>query len=131
MIKFGCPTCGNSLSAPEHKSGSLSTCPACGQMVQVPAIEGGGEKPGVKPRREGMRAFWALVRFFLWGLVFAGLILTVANYFLEIEKKAKDDQLFFALQTLIYILGGYYLARTFDDSTKSLEELCARLRRKR
>lgn len=127
MIKFACPTCGNSLSAPEHKSGSLSSCPACAQMVQVPVVEG-SETPR---RREGSRAFFALMRFFLWGLCSASVAISVAGYFLESDRQAQAlEKTAFGLQSLVYVLGAYFIARTFDDSTKSLEELCARLRRR-
>jgi hypothetical protein len=128
MIKFACPTCGNSLSAHENKSGSLSSCPGCGQMVQVPVVEG-SETPR---RREGSRAFFALLRFFLWGLCFASVALSVVAYYLEHEKPREPlEKTLFALQSLVYVLGSYFIARTFDDTTKSLEELCARLRRKK
>jgi uncharacterized paraquat-inducible protein A len=128
MIKFACPTCGNSLSAPENKSGSLSSCPACAQMVQVPVVEG-SDTPR---RREGSRAFFALLRFFLWGLCFAAVVIAVVNYYLEHERHRELlDKTLFALQSLVFVLGSYFIARTFDDSTKSLEELCARLRRKK
>jgi hypothetical protein len=127
MIKFACPTCGNSLSAPEHKSGSLSSCPACAQMVQVP-VAAGSDAPR---RREGSRAFFALVRFFLWGLCFASVGIAVVAYYLEHERPREPlEKTLFALQSLVYVLGSYFIARTFDDTTKSLEELCARLRRR-
>lgn len=129
MIKFACPTCGNVLSAPSRKGGKLCSCPACGQMVEIPAPAGG---PAKKPRREGTRAFWALCRFFLWGICFAAVVLAAANYFVDFDKKADfNGRILLSVQSLIWILGSYYLARTFDDSTKSLEELCARLRRRR
>lgn len=128
MIKFACPTCGNSLTAPENKSGSLSSCPACAQMVQVPVVEG-SETPR---RREGSRAFFALVRFFLWGLCFAAVGIAVVAFYLEHDRpKEQIDKTLFALQSLVYVLGPYFIARTFDDTTKSLEELCARVRRKK
>ncbi len=129
MIKFACPTCGNVLSSSSRKAGSLCSCPACGQMVEIPAPEGGAAK---KPRREGMRAFWALCRFFLWGVCFAAVVLSVVGYFVNLDKKTDfHDRMLLSVQSLIWVLGSYYLARTFDDSTKSLEELCARLRRRR
>ena len=125
MIKFACPTCGNSLSAPENKSGSLSTCPACAQMVQVPVVEG-SDAPR---RREGSRAFFALMRFFLWGLCFASVAISVVAYFLDHDRgKDQIEKTFFALQSLVFVLGAYFIARTFEDTSKSLEELCARLR---
>jgi len=127
MIKFACPTCGNSLSAPDNKSGSLKSCPACAQMVQVPVVEG-SEAPR---RREGSRAFFALLRFFLWGLCFAAVAIAVVNYYLEHERHRELlDKTLFALQSLVFVLGSYFIARTFEDTTKSLEELCARLRRR-
>ena len=129
MIQFACPTCGNSLSSPTRKAGKLLKCPACAQLIQVPEPEGG---PAKKPRRESLRAFWALVRFFLWGICFAAVVLSVVAYFVEFDKKVDfNDKVLFSVQSLIWVLGSYYLARTFDDSTKSLEELCARLRRRR
>jgi hypothetical protein len=125
MIKFACPTCGNSLSAPENKSGSLSTCPACAQMVQVPVVEG-SDAPR---RREGSRAFFALMRFFLWGLCFASVAISVVAYFLDHDRgKDQIEKTFLALQSLVFVLGAYFIARTFEDTSKSLEELCARLR---
>jgi hypothetical protein len=130
MIKFACPQCGNGLSAPENKAGSLSNCPACASMVQVPAPQAGGDSP--PRRRETLRAFWALVRLFLWGVCFAVVLLAVVSYFLEFEKKIDDIQkVILTAQHLVYILGAYYVARTFEDTTKSLEELCARIRRRR
>jgi hypothetical protein len=128
MIRFVCPTCGNSLSAPSNKGGSLSSCPACNQMVQVPTAE----EPEPKPRREGMRIFLALFRLFLWGICFAAIILAVASYVVEIGGKVEpQEKVTLAVQSLVWIFAPYYLARTFDDSTKSLEELCARMRRKK
>ena len=51
---------------------------------------------------------------------------------IEFDKKVDfNEKIMFSVQSLIWVLGSYYLARTFDDSTKSLEELCARLRRRR
>ena len=95
----------------------------------MPEPEGG---PAKKPRPEGIRAFWALVRFFLWGVCFAAVVLSVVAYFVDFDKKVDfNDKILFSVQSLIWVLGSYYLARTFDDSTKSLEELCARLRRRR
>jgi hypothetical protein len=37
MIRFACPSCGFSLSAPEDCAGRSSKCRACGQAFQVPA----------------------------------------------------------------------------------------------
>src|SRR5262245_5076840 len=98
MIKFACPTCGHSLSAPENKSGSLSSCPACAQMVQVPVVEG-SETPR---RREGSRAFFALMRFFLWGICLASVVISVIGYFLESERKHDfNERVAFGLQSLV------------------------------
>jgi hypothetical protein len=80
----------------------------------------------------GMRAFLALFRFFLWGICLAAIVTSVLAYFQEI--KYKDDsaaKTAFAVQALVWIFSSYFVARTFDLSTKSLEELCARLRRRR
>lgn len=35
MIRFACPTCGNSLSAPDESAGKIGKC-SCGQRVRVP-----------------------------------------------------------------------------------------------
>src|SRR5262245_60729369 len=37
MIRFACPGCNKVLKAPENKVGAKSSCPYCGQRVQVPA----------------------------------------------------------------------------------------------
>ena len=64
----------------------------------------------------------------LWRL----LAISVVGFFLENERKTEGlERTSFALQSLVYVLGAYFIARTFDDSTKSLEELCARLRKKK
>lgn len=36
MIRFSCPTCGKSLSAPPEKIGAKANCPQCNQRVQIP-----------------------------------------------------------------------------------------------
>jgi len=144
MIRFTCPTCGNALTAKSNKVGSVATCPACNQMVQVPPGAagggapksgggggGGGEDEG-RGRREGMRPFWALVRFFLWGICFAAVVLSVVSYFVEIDRKTEPlEKTMVSVQALIYILGSYYLARTFQDASKSFDELVLRLRSKK
>jgi hypothetical protein len=133
MIKFACPSCGAGMSAPSNKAGSLANCPGCGQMVQIPAGDASaGSDRERRRRREGPRAFFALVRLFLWGVCFAAIVLSVAAYFMEIEKKIQPiDKAVWSAQALVWIMGSYFLARAFDDSTKSLEELCARLRGRR
>ncbi len=135
MIRFLCPTCGHSLRASSKKAGSVSSCPSCNQMVQVPAAVPSSKSataPVVRSRREGMGPFWALLRLSLWGLCFLVVVLSVVYYFTEIEKKVDSlEKALVSVQALIYILGSYYLARTFEDSTKSLEELMIRLRRRK
>jgi hypothetical protein len=97
--------------------------------VQIPASHGSDAPPR---RRESLRAFWALVRLFLWGVCFAAVLMSVVTYFLEVEKKVDENaKVLFTAQILVYILGAYYIARTFEDATKSLEELWARIRRRR
>jgi DNA-directed RNA polymerase subunit RPC12/RpoP len=45
MIRFQCPTCKAVLSAPDEKAHARSSCPRCGQRVQIPS------NPTTKPRR--------------------------------------------------------------------------------
>jgi hypothetical protein len=124
------------ITSPDDKSGEVDPCPSCGQLVQVPAVEYSGEDPAEQRRRrrqrEGMRAFLALIRFFLWGLCLAAVVISVLNYFQQFEREAGDPRkTALALQALVYVSGAYFIARTFDMSTKSLEELCGRMFRRR
>jgi hypothetical protein len=132
MIKFACPACNTHITAPDDKGGEVDPCPSCGQLVQVPVLNGYDDPAELRRRRrqrEGMRAFLALIRFFLWGLCLAAIVTSVIAFFQEIEHRidypAKTS---LATQALVWILGAYFTARTFDLSTKSLEELCGRLR---
>ncbi len=36
MIRFACPTCNTTISAPDDKAGGKGPCPKCGQRVQIP-----------------------------------------------------------------------------------------------
>ena len=132
MIQFGCPGCNTLLQAPERKAGKVQPCSGCGAMVQVPANP--DNPPRVRPRRETWRAFWALCRFFLWGICLAAVIVSVLTYFDQMEHQKPTDnthKLAIVAQALFWIFSAYFVAKTFDSSTKSLEELCGRLRRRR
>jgi len=136
MIRFSCPACSTVISAPIRKSGTVDPCPNCAQLVQVPPPDEAAyadlEQRKAKKRREGMRAFLALFRFFLWSTCFAAVALAVVNFFMEYGRY--DDppaKTAFALQMIVFVAGFYFVARTFDLATKSLEELCARFRGKR
>ncbi len=39
MIAFPCPTCQNTLKAPEEKIGARTMCPHCRSAVQVPGTD--------------------------------------------------------------------------------------------
>jgi len=131
MIRFACPACAAIVTAPSNKVGAVNPCPSCGQMVQVPEDPEKEEK-ATRRRREGPRAFLALLRLFLWGLCLAAVIVSLTYFFQDIHRERDDAaKTAFAVQALVWILGSYYAAQTFDSATKSLEELCARFRRKR
>jgi hypothetical protein len=134
MIRFACPVCNTHITAPDNKAGTVDPCPSCGQLVQVPVPEYLGddlETRRLKRQREGMRAFLALIRFFLWGLCLAVIVITVLNYFQQYDREADyPAKTALALQGLVYVSGAYFIARTFDLSTKSLEELCGRMFRR-
>jgi hypothetical protein len=136
MIRFACPACNKVMTAPIKQSGEVNPCAGCGQMVQVPppdqAAYEDDERRKLKRQREGMRAFLALMRFFLWGVCLAIVVTSVIAFFQEIVHK--DDypaKTAFGVQALVWIFSAYLVARTFDSTTKSLEELCARFRGKR
>jgi hypothetical protein len=143
-IRFACPTCGTALAVSSKQAGQVMSCTSCKQLVQVPQPpprthkssrrSGGGKGPVMvrSPRREGMGAFWALCRLSLWGVCFAGILLGLGYYLSEIGSKERtDEKMVLSLQTLVWLFGAYYIARTFDDSTKSLHELIARMRRRK
>lgn len=79
-----------------------------------------------------MRLFLALCRLFVWGVSLALVLMSVAAFFLEIERKddppAKGS---YALQAVVWILSAYFLARTFDLFSRNLEDFYSRLRRRR
>jgi hypothetical protein len=138
MIRFACPTCNGIITTSSKKAGSVKACPGCGQMVQVPdevAIEEkpgrtSGEKPALGSRRgNGLKVFWALVRISLWGVCFGAIVLGFVNFFVE-SPKGRDDQqkIEIAARALVWLVGPFYLARTFESSTKSFEELVQRIR---
>jgi hypothetical protein len=132
MIRFACPACSTHITAPDDKGGEVDPCPSCGQLVQVPVLDehdDPAERRRLRRQREGMRAFMALIRFFLWGVCLAAIVTSIVAFFQEIERK--DDypaKTALATQALVWIFSAYFVARTFDLSTKSLEELCGRLR---
>lgn len=131
MIRFACPSCDTHITAPDDKGGAVDPCPSCGQLVQVPG--NGYDDPTAQRRlrrqREGMRAFLALIRFFLWAVCLAAIITSVVAFFQQIEhEKDFPAKTAWSVQALVWIFSFYFVARTFDLSTKSLEELCGRMR---
>jgi DNA-directed RNA polymerase subunit M/transcription elongation factor TFIIS len=144
MIRFACPTCNGVISTSSKRAGTVKACPGCGQMVQVPAAaEFKQEKPEKKKaaaptskptpvrRGGGMRTFWTLVRLFLWGGCFGAVVLGVVSYFAEYAKASVDQaKIEIAARALVWIIGPFYLARTFESASKSFEELLQRFRRK-
>jgi len=135
MIRFACPACDQVMSAPLRQSGQVKPCPACGQSVQVPPPDDAAYEDEayrrVKRQREGMRAFLALIRLFLWGICFAAVVTSVVNYFLELERRTGPARTEFAITSSVFIISAYFVARTFDLMTRSLEDLCARFRRRK
>jgi hypothetical protein len=121
----------------------MVACSGCKQPVQVPVVPrsaGASRKtsPTARPSvrlkspNEGSRTFWALCRLFIWGICLAGVGISILYYLTELGNVTKNDEKqLLALQSLVFLFGVYYLARSFDDSTKSLEELFARLRRRK
>src|SRR5436309_13256576 len=91
MIRFACPACDQVMSAPMRQSRQVKPCPSCGQSVQVPPPDEAAyedeARRRVKRQREGMRAFLALIRLFLWGICFAAIVTSVISYFLELERR--------------------------------------------
>jgi hypothetical protein len=144
MIRFACPTCNGVISTSSKRAGAVKACPGCGQMVQVPDAAAfqqekpqkkkaaAAAKPGVVRRRGGgFRTFWTLVRLFLWTACFGAIILGVVSYFVENPKAyGAVDKTELAARTLVWLVGPFYLARTFESSSKSFEELVQRFRRK-
>jgi HEAT repeat protein len=39
MIRFACPKCDTSLKSSEDKAGTKTTCPRCGERLQVPSVD--------------------------------------------------------------------------------------------
>lgn len=121
-----------------NQGGSVTSCPHCKQLVQVPQMRVPETKvkptPGAttsgKAKREG-RAFWALCRLSLWGISFAVMSLSIGSYVLQIggsDTAAERSAL--TLQALFFVLAAFYFARTFDSVSKSFEELRTRLGKK-
>ncbi len=123
------------MAAPIKQSGQVIPCPDCGQKVQVPPPDQAAfeeeELRRVRRQREGMRAFLALIRLFLWGICFAGVVTAVISYYLELQRKQGPERQTFAIESSVFIIAAYFVARTFDLMTRSLEDLCARFRRRR
>jgi hypothetical protein len=113
------------MAAPIKQSGQVIPCPSCKQKVQVPPADEAAyedeELRRVRRQREGMRAFLALIRLFLWGICF----------YLELQRKQGQERQNFAVESTVFIIAAYFVARTFDLMTRSLEDLCARFRRRR
>lgn len=79
-----------------------------------------------------MRAFLSLIRLFLWGICFVGVLTAVIGFYLELQRKqGYQERIEFATVYSVFIIGAYFVARTFDLMTRSLEDLCARFRRRR
>jgi hypothetical protein len=136
MIRFGCPACEQVMSAPIKQTGKVIPCPSCGQKVQVPPPDEAAYEEEdlrrVRRQREGMRAFLSLIRLFLWGICFAGILTAVIGYYLELQRKqGYQERTEFAIVYTVFIIGSYFVARTFDLMTRSLEDLCTRFRRRR
>ncbi len=134
MIRFACPTCGNSMTASPSKAGSIMPCTACNQLVQVPAPAPHSSAAHPKPRelsraREGGRAFWALCRLSLRGLCFAVILLALGSYAIEVNSvNEANARTSIAVQTLVWVLGAYYFVRILDDVGKSFEDVVSRVR---
>lgn len=130
MIQFGCPNCNMLLNAPHGKTGTVNPCPGCGEMVQVPKPDAAG-KPRRRSLREGWGAFWALCRFFLWGICMAAIVFAVFAFYEQIPRATTEEQkTAVSTQALVWILGAYFIARAFELSSKSLEEMFSRVRRR-
>lgn len=51
MIRFACPSCQKTLSAPDDKAGLRFGCPGCKNPVTIPAASGGAPAPAVQAAR--------------------------------------------------------------------------------
>lgn len=136
MIRFACPACNTLMAAMLKESGLAVPCPNCGQKVQVPRPDAAAledeERRKLKRQREGMRAFLALLRLFLWGVCLTAITTSIIAFFQEIERKPDDAaRTAWALQALVWIFSSFLIARSFDLTTKSLEDLLNRFRAKR
>ena len=140
-IRFACPKCGLALAVSSKQSGTLVTCSGCKQPVQVPAApprpagvprkvrSSAAPRPtaGIKAPADGMRTFWTLCRLLIWGVCLAGIASILLYYASEGGNATRpDEKLLVALQTMVFLLGTYYLAHSFDGGSRNLEELLAR-----
>lgn len=143
-IRFACPRCGAAQAVSSKYGGTVMNCTSCKQPVQVPPAppkpagqarkSGGSSRPApvMRPARESRSAFWALCRLSVWGIALSGVAISVIYYFAESANVTKtDEKNLLALTTLVFLFASYFLARTFDDSTKSFQELMISLRRKK
>lgn len=79
-----------------------------------------------------MRQFLTLCRLFMWGVSVALVGMSLAAFFLEVGRQDNPPaKTAFALQALVWVVGAYLTARTFDLFSRNLEDFCRRLRRKR
>lgn len=52
-MRFRCPKCGKGIKAADEMAGKRGKCPACGQILDVPAVANGNErKTSTKPKEE-------------------------------------------------------------------------------
>ena len=47
-IEFSCPSCGQTLEAPEDMAGEVVECPGCQQQIAVPASSEAGSDAGAQ-----------------------------------------------------------------------------------
>jgi hypothetical protein len=79
-----------------------------------------------------MRVFFALIRFFIWGVCIAAVVTSVLAFFDQIRREDTDAaKTAFSTQALVWIFSAYFVARAFDLSTRSFEELCRGFRRRK
>jgi hypothetical protein len=137
-MRFACPTCGNNLTASSSKAGTIMSCPACNQLVQVP-----GAPPSAAPSktpaaaapsrssREGPKAFWALCRLFLRLICFGVIVVALFSFAVNVAGANTAEQTAISVHTLVWILGAYYVTRIMDDVGKAIEDVISRVRRRK
>jgi hypothetical protein len=120
MIRFACPRCETSLSAPHRKVGSVSNCPKCRQRLQVPAAAGTGEP---SPDVELAEAGPGMARLALYGLrcvAWLGCVAGVAYLawpYLHLDGSAElaSAATLGSAGSLVLMAGAYIVARAVDS----------------